>query len=190
MVPSRAPRVVGLALLIVASIAASAHAREAQAPAAGPRPEDVLKKHDLKRSGTTWVLPDEASILRDFRDARAILKEVGEGVANQQSMELGSQDRKGMIQQLREQSDLIGQQIAQLNEQLNNLVAPPGGNNFVAQQRNMVAQQHNALLVERDRVINQLNSLQEQTKDQDQDQKLQLNAEVAERREKYMQYIL
>jgi len=190
MVPSRAPRVVGLALLIVASIAASAHAREAQAPAAGPRPEDVLKKHDLKRSGTTWVLPDEASILRDFRDARAILKEVGEGVANQQSMELGSQDRKGMIQQLRDQSDLIGQQIAQLNEQLNNLVAPPGGNNFVAQQRNMVAQQHNALLVERDRVINQLNSLQEQTKDQDQDQKLQLNAEVAERREKYMQYIL
>jgi len=190
MVPRRAPRFAGLALLIVASIAASARCQDAPGPAAVPRPDDVLKKHDLKRTGTIWVLPGESSILRDFRDARSILREVGEGVVQQQEMELGSRDRKGLIQQLRDQSDQIGQQIAQLNQQLDALVVPPGGNNFVVQQRNQVAQQHNAMLVERDRVINQLNSLQDQGKDQDQDQKLQLNAEVAERREKYMQSIL
>jgi clan AA aspartic protease (TIGR02281 family) len=190
MVPRRAPLPAGLTILIVGSIMAAARAQAPPAPAAGPRPEEVLKSHDLKRSGTIWILPQEANILRDFRDARGILREVGEGVANQQEMEFGAQDRKGMIQQLRARSDLIGEQLNQINQQLKELVVPPGGNNFVVLQRQQLSEQHNALAVERDRVINQLNGLQEESKEQDQDQKLQLNAEVAERREKYMQSLL
>ena len=70
------------------------------------------------------------------------------------------------------------------------MVAPPGGNNFVKQQRNLLSQQNNLLVVQRNQVVNQLNTLQEQNKDQGQDQKLQLNAEVAQSREKYMQAVL
>jgi clan AA aspartic protease (TIGR02281 family) len=190
MVPARARRFTGLALLIAAIFAAPARPQDAAAPAHGPRPDETLRKHDLKRSGTTWILPQETTLLKDFRDARAVLREVGEGVSRQQEMESGSQDRKALVQQLRDQSDLIGGQIAQLNQQLDALVVPPGGNNFVVLQRNQVAQQHNALLMERDRIINQLNALQDQTRDQDQDQKLLLNAEVAERSEKYMQSLI
>jgi clan AA aspartic protease (TIGR02281 family) len=190
MVPRRVPRSAGLVILIVGSIAATARAQAPPAPAGGPRPEEALKGHDLKRSGTVWVLPEEAAILREFRDARSILREVGEGMAQQQEMESGAQDRKGLTQQLRDRSDLLGAQVSQLRQQLDALVVPPGGNNFVVLQRNQVAQQIDALNAENNRVINQLNALQEQAKDQDQDKKLQLNAEVAERREKYMQSLL
>jgi aspartyl protease family protein len=190
MVPRLVRRSPGLAVLILGSIVFTAQAQDAPAPAAGTRPEEVLKSHELKRSGTFWILPQEAGILREFRDARAILREVGEGVANQQEMEFGAQDRKSLTQQLRDRSDLIGEQMTQLRQQLDALVVPPGGNNFVVLQRNQVAQQIDTLNAENNRVINQLNSLQEQGKEQDQDQKLQLNAEVAERREKYMQSLL
>jgi aspartyl protease family protein len=190
MVPRRVRRSPSLAVLILGSILFPAQAQDAPAPAAGPRPEEVLKNHDLKRSGTIWVLPQEANILRDFRDARTILREVGAGVSQQQEMEAGAQDRKSLTQQLRDRSDLLGAQVTQLRQQLDALVVPPGGNNFVVLQRNQVAQQIDTLNAENNRIINQLNSLQEQGKEQDQDQKLQLNAEVAERREKYMQSLL
>jgi len=103
---------------------------------------------------------------------------------------MGAQGRNSDIQDLREQSNILSQQIAAINQQLNALVAPPGGNNFVNQQRNQLSQQNNILVVQRDQVVNMLNALQEQNKDQGQDQKLQLNAEVAQSREKYMQAVL
>lgn len=190
MVPRRVPLSLGLILLHVATGAALAHSQDPPPPASDPRPDEVLKKYDLKRSGTFWVLPEETSILRDFRDARSIFREVGEGMSNQREMELGAQARKGMIQQLRIHHDELSRQIAQLDEQLRALVVPPGGNNFIALQRNQVAEQRNSLVDVRNRVINELNFRQEQAKTQDQDQRLQLNAEVAERREKYMQYVL
>src|SRR5208283_3133920 len=93
--------------------------------------------------------------------------------------------------QLRERSAVLDQSIAEFDVQLNALVAPPGGNNFVQQQRNVLSQQRNLLVAEHNQVVNQLNTLQEQqNQDQGQDQKLQLNAEVAQRREKYMQAIV
>ena len=85
----------------------------------------------------------------------------------------------------------MDQSIAEFDVQLNALVAPPGGNNFVQQQRDVLSQQRNLLVAEHNQVVNQLNTLQEQqNKDQGQDQKLQLNAEVAQSREKYMQAVL
>lgn len=79
-----------------------------------------------------------------------------------------------------------------MDQQINALVSPPGGNVFVNQQRNQLSQQKNVLVAQSNEVNNLLNTLQEQNRDQgqDQDQKLQLNAEVAQSREKYMQAVV
>src|SRR4051794_10030095 len=186
MVVLRALATVGAGLLIVAIGIAGSKAEEAQKDS----PEQILKSHELKRSGTVWLLPGEAAILKDLRDARALSREIGEGIAQQQAFEYGTQERREQVQQLREQSTLISQQIIQLNQQLRNLVSPPGGNNFVAQQRNQLANQHNILLMQRDQINNQLNAMQDQSKDQEKDTKLLLNAEVGKTKERYTEAIL
>jgi len=189
MVTYRAGRSFGLIVLLAALGWVAAPAQES-APAE-LSPQAVLKNHNLERSGTTWVLLSaEKNVLKDLADARAIYRQVAEGISQQHDLEQGALGRKGDVQQLRERSNILGQQIAAINQQLNDLVAPPGGNNFATQQRNQLSQEHNLLVVERDQVVNMLNALQDQNKDQDQDQKLQLNAEVAQSREKYMQAVL
>ena len=177
MVASRALRFLGLAIL--ATSLQSVAVRSQESPPAEPGPEAILKNHDLKRSGTTWVLAGETSVLKDLRDAKDLYRQVAEGMAQQQQLEYGSQNRKVMVQQLREQNDLLGQQIGQLDQQLESLNFP-GGGNLVQQQRDQVNRQKQALVAENNRIINQLNSLQEQGNDQDQEQKLQLNAEVGQ----------
>ena len=64
------------------------------------------------------------------------------------------------------------------------------GNVFVEQQRAELQRQRQPLVAENNRIVNQLNSVQEQNRDPDQDPKLQINAEVAESREKYMGALL
>src|SRR4051794_14530377 len=81
MVALRALATVGAGLLIVAIGIAGSKAQEAQKDS----PEQVLKSHDLKRSGTTWLLPGETAILKDLRDARALSREIGDGIAQQQA---------------------------------------------------------------------------------------------------------
>jgi len=179
----------GLTILLTA-VACSAAQGQDPAPAK-LTPQAVLKSHNLERSGTTWILPSaEKNVLKDRADARAIYQQVYEGMMRQQELEMGAQGRKSDIQDLRERSNILGQQIAAIDQELNVLVAPPGGNNFVYQQRNQLSQQKSILVAESNQVINMLNALQEQNKDQGQDQKLQLNAEVAQSREKYMQAVL
>ena len=189
MVAYRAGRSIGLTVLLAAVASAAAQGQDT-APAE-LTPQAVLKSHNLERSGTTWILLSaEKNVLKDLADARAIYRQIEEGMMRQQELEMGAQGRNNDIQDLREQSNILSQQIAAINQQLNALVAPPGGNNFVNQQRNQLSQQNNILVVQRDQVVNMLNALQEQNKDQGQDQKLQLNAEVAQSREKYMQAVL
>src|SRR5271165_4597003 len=189
MVAYRAGRSIGLTVLLAAVANAAAQGQDT-APAE-LTPQAVLKSHNLERSGTTWtLLSAEKNVLKDLADARAIYRQIEEGMMRQQELEMGAQGRNSDIQDLREQSNILSQQIAAINQQLNALVAPPGGNNFVNQQRNQLSQQNNILVVQRDQVVNMLNALQEQNKDQGQDQKLQLNAEVAQSREKYMQAVL
>jgi clan AA aspartic protease (TIGR02281 family) len=166
-------------------------ASRAQDPApAESRPDEVLKAHDLKKSGTTWVLSGETTVLKNLRDAREIYKQVAEGTMRQQELDLGVQNHKGLLQQLGEQADVLSQQIAQLDQQLANTVVPPGGNNFVQAQRDQLNRERNVLVAENNRIVNQLNTLREQNPDQGQELKLQLNAEVAQTREKYIEAVL
>src|SRR5208282_6093640 len=164
----RAGRSIGLIILLAAVVSAAAQGQDA-APA-GLTPQAVLKGHNLERSGTTWILGNEKAVLKDLRDARDVYRQVAQGMMSQQELAFGAQNRQDALLQLRERSAVLDQSIAEFDVQLNALVAPPGGNNFVQQQRNVLSQQRN--------------------QDQGQDQKLQLNAEVAQRREKYMQAIV
>src|SRR5208282_1009651 len=185
----RAGRSIGLIILLAAVVSAAAQGQDA-APA-GLTPQAVLKGHNLERSGTTWILGNEKAVLKDLRDARDVYRQVAQGMMSQQELAFGAQNRQDALLQLRERSAVLDQSIAEFDVQLNALVAPPGGNNFVQQQRNVLSQQRNLLVAEHNQVVNQLNTLQEQqNKDQGQDQKLQLNAEVAQSREKYMQAVL
>ena len=189
MVAYRAGRSIGLTVLLAAVASAAAQGQD-PAPAE-LTPQAVLKSHNLERSGTTWTLRDEKAVLKDLRDARDVYRQVAQGMMSQQELEFGAQNRQDALLQLRERSAVLDQSIAEFDVQLNALVAPPGGNNFVQQQRNLLSQQRNLLVAEHNQVVNQLNTLQEQqNKDQGQDQKLQLNAEVAQSREKYMQAVL
>jgi len=189
MVAYRAGRSIGLTVLLAAVASAAAQGQD-PAPAE-LTPQAVLKSHNLERSGTTWTLRDEKAVLKDLRDARDVYRQVAQGMMSQQELEFGAQNRQDALLQLRERSAVLDQSIAEFDVQLNALVAPPGGNNFVQQQRNLLSQQRNLLVAEHNQVVNQLNTLQEQqNKDQGQDQKLQLNAVVAQSREKYMQAVL
>lgn len=187
MVTCRAWRILGMAIL--ATSLQNVAVRSQESPPAEPGPDVILKNHELKRSGTTWVLPGEAAVLKDLRDAKDLYRQVAEGMGQQQQLEYGAEGRRGMIQQLREQTELLSQQISQRDQELENLNFP-GGNNLIQQQRDQVNRQRQLLVAESNRVINQLNSMQEQSKDQDQEQKLQLHTEVGQSREKFMQAIL
>ena len=189
MVAYRAGGSIGLTILLAA--VASAAARGQDPAPAELTPQAVLKGHNLVRSGTTWILGDEKAVLKDLRDAQDVYRQVAQGMMSQQELEFGAQNRQDALLQLRERSAVLDQSIAEFDVQLNALVAPPGGNNFVQQQHDMLSQQRNLLVAEHNQVVNQLNTLQEQqNKDQGQDQKLQLNAEVAQSREKYIQAVL
>jgi len=187
MVASRALRFLGLAILAMSLPSIAVRSQETPPAEAGP--EVVLKNQGLKRSGTTWLLPGETAVLKDLRDAKDLYRQVAEGVAQQQQLEYSAQNRKVMVQQLRDQNDMLSQQIKELEQQSENLNFP-GGGVAVQQQRDQVNRQRGLLVAENNQIINQLNSLQEQNKDQDQDPKLQLNAEVGQSREKYMQAVL
>ncbi len=134
MVANRAGRFIILAVPLVAL--AFAAARGQDPASAESSPLSVLKDHNLDRSGTTWILTSaEKNVLKDLADARALFQQVAEGMMRQQELEMGAEARKADILELRERSDILSQQIAAINQQLTNLVAPPSGNNFVNQQR-------------------------------------------------------
>ena len=80
------------------------------APASG-RPEDVLASHGLKRSGTTWVLADETTVLKNLRDARDLYHQAESGLMQQYQIESNRQERKDTIEQLRMQGDMLTQQM-------------------------------------------------------------------------------
>ena len=108
---------------------------------------------------------------------------------NQQFLAYGAQNRQAALIQLRQESEMVNQEIAQYDQQLNALNYP-GAGGLVQQQKNQLSQQRNQLVTAHNQMVNQINTLQELAKNPDQDPSLQLNAEVAQSREKYMQAVL
>ena len=174
-------------LVLIALSGAATALAQVPAPASG-RPEDVLASHGLKRSGTTWVLADETTVLKNLRDARDLYHQAESGLMQQYQLESNRQERKDSIEQLRIQGEMLTQRMEALNQQLYDLVPPPGGNYYVQMQRDQVAREHHLLAIQLNRVNNELNRLREQSKDQD--QKSQIDGEAAHSREKYMDAVL
>ena len=157
MVAYQAGRSVGMTFLLAA--VATAAAQEKDAAPTALTPQAVLKGHNLEHSGTIWILASaEKTVFKDLADARALYQQVYQGTMRQQELEMGAEGRKGDIQTLREQSDILSQQIAALNQQLSTLVSPPGGNSFVNQQRTQLTQAHNVLVAQHGQVVNMLNA--------------------------------
>ncbi|MGO9597813.1 MAG: retroviral-like aspartic protease family protein [Isosphaeraceae bacterium] len=160
----------------------------AQDRAPGPgRPGDVLASHELKRSGTTWVLGDETTVLKNLREARDLYHQAESGLMQRHQLEYNRQERNETIEQLRMQSDMFAQRIRELDQQLYDLV-PQGGNYYVQIQRDQLAREHNMLAAQLNQVNNELNRLREQSKDRD--QKSQIDGEAAQSREKYMDSVI
>jgi clan AA aspartic protease (TIGR02281 family) len=155
--------------------------------AAGRAPDEILKSHDLKRSSATWVLPDETAVLKDASEVADLYRQVVEGMVMQEQLDYGVLERRAAVEQLRELSNSLSQQIAAADQQLAALVVPPGGNQFVSIQRNEVSQVRNRLALQLNQVNNRINSLGAQgNEQQDQEQKQQLKTEVGQAREKYL----
>lgn len=189
----QASRLMVLVALISSLGVISARSQEPASP--GTAPDEVLKGLGLTRSGTTWVLPDEKTVLKDLRDARDLYRQVAQGMMGQQMLAYNAQNRQVALMQLRQQSAVMDQSIAQLDAQINALYDPLNASGGYAQmQQSQFSKQRNQLVAAHNQVVNQLNALQEQVqaqnKDPAQDPSQQLNAEVAERREKYMQAVL
>ncbi|QEH37225.1 hypothetical protein OJF2_58120 [Aquisphaera giovannonii] len=186
-------------LAIAASLllAAQAAAQGPPAPAANDpaqsSPEEALKGQSLKKSGAAWILPDEASILKDLRDARELYRRVEQGMAGQQQFEIEAQRQKMEMTQLRTQSSLLQQQVEHYDQQLEQMGSSVAGNPLFNYQRDELSQERNRIVGALNQVNNRLNQLDKEDRDRDKnrdsDPSLLLNAEVAEAREKYMQSI-
>jgi aspartyl protease family protein len=163
-------------------------ARAQDPPPVDAVPEEVLRDLGLARSGTTWVLGDEKSVLKDLRDARDLYRQLAQSMMSQQELAFGFQNRQAAVLQLREQNEVLSQQISQLDQQISALNYP-GAGGLVQQQINQLSQERNQVVAANNRIVNQLNTLQEQAKDPDQDPRPQINAEVDQSREKYMQAV-
>jgi clan AA aspartic protease (TIGR02281 family) len=184
-----------LALVGFFTLVSGCLARSQEAAQPGASPDELLKSLGLTRSASTWVLPDEKSVLKDLRDARELYRRVAQGMLGQRMLAYNAQNRQAALMQLRQQSAVMNQQIAQLDTQINALADPLNASGGYAQmQQNQLSQQRNRLVAANNQMVNQLNALQEQAqaenKDPAQDPSHQLSAEVAESREKYMQAVL
>ena len=66
-------------------------------------------------------------MLKDLRDARDLYRQVAQGMMGQQELAFGAQNRQAALLQLREQNELLSQQIGQLDQQLEALNYPGAG---------------------------------------------------------------
>ena len=170
-----------ITLFLAAMGTTESHAQERQ-------PGDILKAQGLKRAaGSTWLFVDEAVILKDVREASALSMQLRGAQERQQALEMGNQNPQVLIENYRQQIDLLDQRIGAYDQELANL-GPSGGNQAANVYHNLLVQERNAIVVEQRRLSSLINNLGAQ-RGQFQEQKQQFNAEVARLRESYMQAV-
>jgi clan AA aspartic protease (TIGR02281 family) len=147
--------------LFVCSLAAPASAVEDASTAEG-----VLKAHDLRRSGSTYVLPAESIVQKKVSEARVIYQRLSVALMRQRQFEQGTSDTKQMVQQLTQQRMMLNQQLSQVT----------------------TAQENNRLVA----MINHLGDQIDLMRQQVSDPALQkgINAQVPTQREAFLQSVL
>ncbi len=179
MVAYRESSRTGLAFLVVVLGAVGASSQES-APTES-RPEEVLKKNELKRSRSIWVLQGETAALRDLRDTKELYLQFRSALAQQQ-FEQGSNNPKAIVEQLRAGIAELNQERAVLGQQIENL-GPSIGNAVVDRHRNDLIQEQNRRAGEIDRLNNQIQEIDQQ-KDQQKEATQQANVEINSLQEK------
>jgi clan AA aspartic protease (TIGR02281 family) len=167
MVPRRARWTAGFAVILAVVAAGGLRAEDKSA-------EDVLKGHGLKRVGTTYVLgPAEADVQRKVNELRLLSRQLNLARQQQEALELGTQNREAMIQEMRQQRMLLDDHIKALNQQ-------------IALGAQLQAQRNEAVLTYNS-LTDRIQMLQGQGADQVQNQ---IRTEVSQRRETYIQAVL
>jgi clan AA aspartic protease (TIGR02281 family) len=180
MVAYRKSSRTGLAFLVVVLGAVWASSQES-APTES-RPEEVLKKNELKRSRSIWVHEGETAALRDLRDTKERYLQFRSALAQQQQFEQGSNNPKAIVEQLRAGIAELNQERALLGQQIDNL-GPSIGNAVVDRHRNDLIQEQNRRAGEIDRLNNQIQEIDQQ-KDQYKEASQQANVEINSLHEK------
>jgi aspartyl protease family protein len=149
------------------------------APAAVDSPEDVLKARGLKRVGTTYILASEGDVQKKVGALKALSNQLALAARHQAAAEQQAEGEKGMMREMLQQRVALGQQLAAIEQQIRNM---GGAAPDLAARRNEVVFAYNGL-------TDQIRLLQS---GQGADPKVQdqLLAEVARRREGYIQAVL
>ncbi len=182
MIRSRIARMIVLPTVMAACAAVAAAVR-----AADSSPEDVLKSHGLKRSGSTFVVASEANAQKKLNEARLASRQLNYALMEQDAAEQGVQGRRELVEELLQERIALNEQLNVVDQQLNSM----GGSTLnygVPYQRNLLANQHNQLLGALNILSDRINLLRGQAADPQMTQRL--STEVAKRRDSYRQAIL
>jgi len=167
MVPRRVRWALGFTAIVAVAAAAGLRAED-NAPA------DLLKRHDLKRVGSTYVLASaEMDVQKKVNELRLLSRQLSLALHQQQALEIGTQDQEAMIREMRQQRLLLDEHIKALTQQ-------------IALGAQLQAQRNEAVLTYNS-LADRIQLLQSQVSDQVQNQ---IRAEAPRRREAYIQAVL
>jgi aspartyl protease family protein len=110
MIRSRPPGTVSSWIAVTVVVACAAEAQE-------PSPDNVLKSHGLKRSGSTYILASETDVRTKITEAQRLFRQLGAALRQQREFEREADDAKVMIRGLMEERILRNQQLRSINPQ-------------------------------------------------------------------------
>jgi len=184
MIMRRLARLTGLACLLLGCPAYSAGAQEVSASASA---EDALKRHDLKRVGGAYILLDEAEVLKSYKEFAALQKSFALGLDYSDRYRAAEQQRRANIEELSQNYQFLQQQIQEAGRQVA-LIEQSGGGGLLNAQRNQIVAQRNLIVAESNQMVERLNTLRRM--DADTEQKQQIQAELTQRREHFLEAML
>jgi hypothetical protein len=153
-----------------------------------PSADATLKSHELKRLGSTYVLPDEAQVLKRMKELAALQQKVNEGLGYLDMIEARGEQRKAFIEELTQNHEVLQAQIQGLSQQIAQIEQAGLNSPLMNAQRNQVVAQHNAIVAADQQVVSRLNSLSRM--EGDRDSKNQVFGEVTQRREQFLEAML
>jgi len=182
MIMRRIARMAGLACLLVGYSGSLARAQEGPASA-----EAVLKQHDLKRAGGAYILLDEAEVLKSYKEFAALQKSFGQGLDYFDRFRAAERQRRADIEELSQNYQFLQQQIQETGRQIA-LIEQSGGGGLLNAQRNQVVAQRNSIVAESNQMAERLNTLRRM--EADTEQKQQIQAELTQRREHFLEAMI
>jgi hypothetical protein len=140
----------------------------------------ILKDHGLERqrgAASSWVLAEEATVLKRFRMAKELAGKLAAAREAQQDLEMGGHDPRALAAFYQAQIDMGDARISEIDRQLASL-GPSVGNVTVDNWHNLLVQERNAIVGEQRRLQTMIGNLFRQG-GAFQQQKRQFHSDVA-----------